>query len=122
MADTNYTRPPLVANPLLESREALGERSRIDTTRVPPVAKQAGPTAAPERAPEELVAELERRLREVLGNSRLSIEREAVSGDFIYLMIDRDTGETVRRWPPESHRDLVEYLRSYSAGLVNKTA
>lgn len=122
MADTNYTRPPLVAIPLVDTRDALGDRSRPDPTRVPPVEKQPAAPKAAERPSEELVAELERLSRDVLSNSRLSIQRETASGDFVYLMIDKDTGETVRRWPPESRNDLVEYLRTFKAGLVNKTA
>jgi uncharacterized FlaG/YvyC family protein len=122
MADTNYTRPPLVTNPLLDGRDPLSDRPRPDPTRVPPVDKQPGVPQAAARAPEEVVAELERLAREVLGNSRLSIQRETPHGDFVYLMIDKDTGETVRRWPPESHNDLVEYLRTFRAGLINKTA
>lgn len=122
MADTNYTRSLGVASPLVEPRDALGDRPRADPTRVPPVDKQPGAPKAAERSSEELAAELERLSREVLKNSRLSIQRETPTGDFVYLMIDKDTGETVRRWPPESHNDLVEYLRSFRAGLVNKTA
>ncbi|SDM71058.1 flagellar protein FlaG [Maricaulis salignorans] len=99
-----------------------GDRPRPDPTRVPPVEKQPPATQTAGRPPEELVAELERLSREILGNSRLSIQREATSGDFVYLMIDKDTGETIRRWPPETHQDLAEYLRTFKAGLVNKTA
>ncbi|WP_339739449.1 flagellar protein FlaG [uncultured Maricaulis sp.] len=122
MADTNYTRPPLVANPHLDARDALGDRSRPDPTRIAPIEKQSAVRAAAERPSEEVLAELERLSRDLLGNSRLSIQREAESGDFVYLMIDTDTGETVRRWPPETRQDLVEYLRTFKAGLVNKTA
>jgi uncharacterized FlaG/YvyC family protein len=122
MADTNYTRPPLVAIPFVDTRDALGDRPRPDPTRVLPVEKQSAAPKAAKRASAELVAELERLSRDVLSNSRLSIQRETASGDFVYLMIDKDTGETVRRWPPETHDDLVEYLRTFKAGLVNKTA
>tara|TARA_R110002072_G_scaffold87169_9_gene196922 strand:- start:1563 stop:1931 length:369 start_codon:yes stop_codon:yes gene_type:complete len=122
MADTNYTRPPLVAHPGLDAREAIGDRQRPDPTRVPPIDQPSAARKAAGRPSEELIAELERLSREILGNSRLSIQRETAFGDFVYLMIDKDTGETVRRWPPETHGDLVEYLRSFKAGLVNKTA
>ncbi|WP_417482177.1 flagellar protein FlaG [Maricaulis sp.] len=122
MADTNYTRPPFVANPLLEARDAFSDRSRPDPTRVTPVEKQAATPDTAYRPSGEFIAELERLARDVLSNSRLSIQRESPTGDFIYLMIDKDTGETIRRWPPESHGDLVEYLRTYRAGLVNRTA
>lgn len=122
MADTNYTRPPVVAIAHVEARDAPGDRPRPDPTRVVAVEKQSAVPQAAERPSEERAAELERLARETLGNSRLSIQRETPTGDFVYLMIDKDTGETVRRWPPESHDDLVEYLRTFKAGLVNKTA
>ena len=111
----------MVAIPNVEARDAFGDRPRPDPTRVASVEKQSAAPKAAERPTEELVAELERLSREVLSNSRLSIQRETPTGDFVYLMIDQDTGETVRRWPPESHDDLVEYLRTFTAGLVNKT-
>jgi len=122
MADTNYTRPPFVANPLIEARETSGDRSRPDPTRVTPVEKRAAMAQVAQRPPAELIAELERLARDVFNNSRLKIERESATGDFVYLMIDKDTGETIRRWPPESHGDLVEYLRTFQAGLINRTA
>tara|TARA_R110000868_G_scaffold32400_2_gene117846 strand:- start:184 stop:522 length:339 start_codon:yes stop_codon:yes gene_type:complete len=112
----------MVAIPHLESREATGDRPRPDPTRVVAIEKQPAAPQPAERSSEERAAELERLARESLGNSRLSIQRESPTGDFVYLMIDKDTGETVRRWPPESHDDLVEYLRTFKAGLVNKTA
>lgn len=105
----------------MSPRDTLGGRSRPDPTRVSPVEKQSGAASTAARATEDVAAELERLSREVLGNSRLSIQRETPTGDFVYLMIDKDTGETVRRWPPESLGDLVEYLHSFSAGLVNKS-
>ena len=37
-------------------------------------------------------------------------------------MVDQDTGETVRRWPPEKHADLLEYLRTRQAGLIDRLA
>ncbi|WP_417470013.1 flagellar protein FlaG [Maricaulis sp.] len=121
MADTNYTRPPFVANPLIEAREASSDHSRPDPTRVTPVEKRAAMPQTAHRPSAELIAQLERLARDVFSNSRLSIERESPTGDFVYLMIDKDTGETVRRWPPESHSDLVEYLRTFQAGLINRT-
>tara|TARA_R110000868_G_scaffold179061_2_gene419025 strand:+ start:924 stop:1229 length:306 start_codon:yes stop_codon:yes gene_type:complete len=99
-----------------------GDRLRPDPTRVPPVETKPSMPKTAGRPSEELVAELERLSRDMLGNSRLSIQRETTSGDFVYLMIDKDTGETIRRWPPETHQDLAEYLRTFKAGLVNKRA
>jgi uncharacterized FlaG/YvyC family protein len=57
-----------------------------------------------------------------LSNSRLKILQDETDGDYIYLMVDQDTGETVRRWPPEKHGDLLEYLRTRQAGLIDRLA
>ncbi|MAC87743.1 flagellar protein FlaG [Maricaulis sp.] len=73
--------------------------------------------ASPERP-----AEVERLAAESLSNSRLKILQDDTSGDYIYLLIDQDTGETVRRWPPEKHADLMEFLRTRSAGIVDQRA
>lgn len=57
-----------------------------------------------------------------MGNSRLKILQDDKSGEYIYLLVDQDTGETVRRWPPEKHGDLMEFLRTRSAGLIDQRA
>jgi uncharacterized FlaG/YvyC family protein len=56
------------------------------------------------------------------GRTRLQIEREEDGGRFIYKLMDPETGETLRRWPPESFGDLVSFLASESGGLVNEKA
>lgn len=57
------------------------------------------------------------------GRTRLQIERdEDKVGRFIYKLMDPDTGETLRRWPPESFGDLVSFLQSETGGLINETA
>lgn len=57
------------------------------------------------------------------GRTRLQIERdEDKAGRFIYKLMDPDTGETLRRWPPESFGDLVSFLQNETGGLINETA
>jgi len=67
---------------------------------------------------------VEERIQELsetpFANSRLKITQDNASGEYVYLMIDDESGETVRRWPPEKHSDLLEYLRTHTAGLVNQ--
>lgn len=125
MADTNFSPAPHAVPPTTKPRDAVAENPRdsglrvesfkeADDTSADP--KQSGPTPAERRA------QIERLAEEVLANARLSIKRDEASGDFIYLMIDDETGETVRRWPPESHSDLVDFLQTQRAGLVDKRA
>ena len=52
--------------------------------------------------------------------TRLTIEREGDKGRFIYKILDPDTGEMVRQWPPEKYLDLVAYLREQQGGLVDE--
>jgi len=54
--------------------------------------------------------------------SKLLIDRDEEAGRFIYRMLDPETGETMRQWPPERYLDLVAYLREQSGGLINETA
>lgn len=56
------------------------------------------------------------------GRSKLLIDRDEEAGRFIYRMLDPDTGETMRQWPPEQYLDLVAYLREQQGGLIDKRA
>jgi uncharacterized FlaG/YvyC family protein len=94
------------------------------TNRVPPVepgTRQANSdsrdTLRQSEAIERMRAELSAN-----GRTRLQIEREEDGGRFIYKLMDPETGETLRRWPPESFGDLVSFLQSEAGGLVNETA
>jgi len=67
---------------------------------------------------------IERMRAELSANSRtrLQIEREENGSHFIYKLMDPDTGETLRRWPPESFGDLIAILNAEGGGLVNEQA
>jgi uncharacterized FlaG/YvyC family protein len=121
MADTVSTPTPFVSPPSKAAREAFDERPRPDDTRVSAV-QEADRSARARETAEVEDAEIERLAAETLKNSRLSIKREEESGQFVYLMVDDETGEAVRRWPPEKHSDLVAYLRSPQAGFIDKLA
>lgn len=56
------------------------------------------------------------------GRNRLQIDRADNNGRFIYRILDPDTGETMRQWPPERYLELVEYLSDKRGGLMDKTA
>lgn len=57
-----------------------------------------------------------------LESNRLSIDRHEESGHFVYRIFNEETGETIRRWPPENYLDLVAFLRDQRAGLLDKKA
>ncbi|MGJ3230581.1 MAG: flagellar protein FlaG [Oceanicaulis sp.] len=54
--------------------------------------------------------------------SRLMIEREGEAGRFVYKILDPQTGETMRQWPPDRYLELVAYLRDQQGGLVDQEA
>ncbi|MCR9266183.1 MAG: flagellar protein FlaG [Alphaproteobacteria bacterium] len=122
MAETgfNTSRPVTVAN-YTESRDLQADRAQNNVRRVEPL-QQADKPADTSDQREQRAADIERLAEDSLKNSRLKIMQDDTSGDYIYLMIDQDTGETIRRWPPEKHGDLMEYLRTKTAGLLNRTA
>ena len=53
--------------------------------------------------------------------NRLQIERAEDNGRFIYRILDPDTGETMRQWPPERYLELLEYLNEKRGGLLDRT-
>ena len=63
-------------------------------------------------------------MREAINKSarnRLQIERAGETGRFIYRILDPDTGETMRQWPPERYLELLEYLNEKRGGLLDQT-
>ena len=105
----------------MENRDISTDRPREAVRRVEPV-QEVDRSAAAGRPPEERAVEVERIAAEALANSRLKILQDITSGEYIYLLVDQDTGETVRRWPPEKHADLMEFLRTRTAGLLDQRA
>jgi uncharacterized FlaG/YvyC family protein len=122
MASTGIEPAPIHAVPTNETRAALAEQNKTRATRVAAGQGSDDSATLPERSPEDRIAEIDELVASALKNSRLSIERDESSGDIIYYMVDQDTGEEVRRWPPESRADLTEFLRSNRAGLIDKSA
>ncbi len=122
MAETgfNTSRPVTVVN-YTENRDLQADRPQNNVRRVEPL-QQVDKPAESSNQREQRAADIERLADDALKNSRLKIMQDDTSGDYIYLMIDQDTGETIRRWPPEKHGDLLEYLRTKTAGLLNQKA
>jgi flagellar protein FlaG len=121
MAETGFNPSSVVVVPTSDSRDKISDRVQSDAQRVQPVEKQDG-TSLRRKPAEETAAEIEQLADGAFKNSRLSITRDTSSKDFIYMMVDQDTGEAVRRWPPETHSELLEYLRTQTAGLINQRA
>ena len=52
--------------------------------------------------------------------TRLQIDREEESGQFIYRLFDPETGEVMRQWPPEKYVDLIAFLKDQQGGVVDQ--
>ena len=123
MAETGFhTHRPVPVTSYTESRDVHADRPRETAARVDPVEKTDKPASETPQQREERAAEIERLAQDALKNSRLKILQDENSGDYIYMMVDEDTGEQIRRWPPEKHGDLMEYLRTKTAGLLDAKA
>lgn len=51
-------------------------------------------------------------------NGRLSIDVDKESGDFIYRIIDKETGEIINQWPREELLKQARMAREAYEGLV----
>lgn len=92
------------------------------TRAVLPAEKPANPSGNDARDPmrqSEVIEEMRAALS-ASGRTRLQIERDDDAGRFIYRLMDPETGETLRRWPPETFGDLVNFLQSETGGLINQ--
>ncbi|WP_291845325.1 flagellar protein FlaG [Maricaulis sp.] len=122
MAETGFNPRSVPVAPISENRDTSSDRPRETAARVEPVEKADKPATDTPQQREQRAEDIERLAREALKNSRLKILQDENSGDYIYLMVDQDTGEQIRRWPPEKHGDLMEYLRTKTAGLLDAKA
>jgi flagellar protein FlaG len=69
-----------------------------------------------------LQATVDRLVRSSLpSDAKLQIDQDEDSGVFIYKSINRDTGEVIAQWPPESLLELRKALRELDGMLVDKT-
>lgn len=84
-------------------------------------ARETSPDARDTLRQSEIIEQMRAELS-ASARTRLQIERDEEAGRFIYRLMDPDTGETVRRWPPERFSDLVNFLTRESGGLVNEKA
>lgn len=123
MAETGFNTRSVPVAGVAEARDFQSDQTRETARRVEPVEKQdASASLTDDQHEEDRTANIERLASDAFANSRLKILQDDTSGQYIYLMIDQDTGETIRRWPPETHADLLEYLRTRTAGLIDRIA
>ncbi|XBQ16435.1 MAG: flagellar protein FlaG [Oceanicaulis sp.] len=89
-----------------------------------PARASAPEDRAPKPADRSLTDRIESMREEInaTSRSRLRIDREGEAGRFIYKIVDSETGETMRQWPPEKYLDLVQFLRDQRGGLVDERA
>lgn len=67
----------------------------------------------------ELIEEL-RDTIQTNSRSVLKIDRTEQSGQFVYRILNPNTGDLVRQWPAEDYVNLIEYLQSKQGGLVDE--
>lgn len=51
-------------------------------------------------------------------NGRLSIDQDKDSGDYIYRLVDKETGEVINQWPREDILRRARVAREQYEGLV----
>lgn len=51
-------------------------------------------------------------------NGRLSIDQDKDTGDYIYRLVDKDTGEIINQWPREDILRRARVAREQIEGLV----
>jgi hypothetical protein len=107
-----------VAGPVRPAETRAGSAAPISQGVPAPDAPAGGRDTAGE------VAMIERLRNSVdaASRSKLLIDRDEEAGRFIYRMLDPETGETMRQWPPERYLELVAYLRDQRGGLINERA
>jgi uncharacterized FlaG/YvyC family protein len=102
-------------------REAAGkEDARSEAPTTPATLKlEAEPPVKPSVSTEQI--ELMRDEINRSARNKLQIDRADDNGRFIYRILDPETGETMRQWPPERYLELVEYLTDKRGGLLDES-
>jgi len=86
-------------------------------------APQAGHTTSTDNSLEK---KLEAVLKEVLGDDfssrRLSIAQDETTGRFVYRVIDVNTGEVIRQYPPDEILKIVAQIQQASGLVLDEKA
>ena len=51
-------------------------------------------------------------------NGRLSIDHDDETGDYIYRLVDKETGEVINQWPREEVLERARIAREQFEGLI----
>ncbi len=83
--------------------------------------------APPDSPPPEAVEALERTLRSLTPKlmntaTRLSIDKDAATGTFVYRAIDRETGDVIHQYPGEDMLAVIRFMRDFEGMLVDQRA
>lgn len=55
-------------------------------------------------------------------NTRLRINKDDNTGDFVYQTLDNDTGEVIRQFPPETIMEMLSKIREVEGLAIDKLA
>lgn len=114
---------PAGNGPIIQPRAP--EKTETDrsnrTSAIPDVGQSLSPVAVnstdesnrPAKDPQEKAADaLQQLLVDTnLPNTRLRIDKDDTTGDFIYQTLDVDTGEVIKQFPPETIQEMLSKLR-----------
>lgn len=101
-----------------------GKAGTAEVKAAPGAAPAAAAASAPaqpiERAQgaDRLAEEVQRYLKE--NRSKLDISLDKDLNLFVTKLLEEDTGEVIRQYPPESIIEVMKYLRSQRGTLVNE--
>jgi len=110
---------PLGQNTDPQDRTARDVRSQVEGVSADKRVSEQGAAVVQQTASVEYIESLREK---IAANSReqLKIDREEESGKFIYRLLDPETGEVTRQWPPEEYLDLVAFLKDQQGGRVDQ--
>jgi len=104
--------------------EDLERTTQGDDKRVAPV-RQASDADKLREAAQRSADEQRRKFQDKLArdqryNADLDIERYRPTGEFVYHIIERETGEQLRQWPREDLLKLSERFKDFSGTLYDE--
>lgn len=94
---------------------------RINEERSKTVSQPVAEGSAQQQSDEILTAEgeISKMAAGVLStNGRLSIDQDDVTGDYIYRLVDKETGEVINQWPREEVLKQARIAREQFEGLI----
>jgi flagellar protein FlaG len=106
-------------DPSEKAAASLSKRGQIGGEETDKSVAEQGAAVVQKSADLERIESMRDRVNASL-RTRLQIDREEESGKFIYRLFDPETGEVMRRWPPEKYLDLIAFLKDQQGGVVDE--